>query len=227
MHKYNKKHLDNIKLSFENKTGVNVTEQDSVQITQKANWGFGLGAVVGFVALALLFIIGVTGLDKITKITDKDVDVLVTVSSTDTSEILEELSSETTTQEDDIELPDILANPEVTIDEWPAEYDMPTPEKIVILIDGNYENGKICFAAPVGTPVYAIRDAKVIKVSKDDDLGRIICLDLGDGRTVCYAHLDSISVSYGQEVSKGEEIGNVGVTGKCTGPVLTLIFSKE
>ena len=42
-------------------------------------------------------------------------------------------------------------------------------------------------------------------------------IDHGDGLQTLYAHFTSISVSEGQEVKAGEEVGRIGMTGRATG----------
>ena len=42
-------------------------------------------------------------------------------------------------------------------------------------------------------------------------------LDNGDGVTTVYAHMSSIAVGVGQQVSQGDVIGYVGSTGNSTG----------
>ncbi len=50
--------------------------------------------------------------------------------------------------------------------------------------------------------------------------GYHVMLDHGGNNWTVYGHMSSISVSYGQYVSKGEEVGKVGSTGNSTGPHL-------
>ena len=50
--------------------------------------------------------------------------------------------------------------------------------------------------------------------------GNIIKIDHGNGVVTKYAHCDTMSVSVGQNVQKGEVIGTVGSTGNATGNVL-------
>ena len=50
--------------------------------------------------------------------------------------------------------------------------------------------------------------------------GNYIIIDHGDGLLAWYAHLGSVTVSVGQTVAKGEDIGIMGCTGFSTGPHL-------
>lgn len=50
--------------------------------------------------------------------------------------------------------------------------------------------------------------------------GRLVILDHGRGMSSYYAHLSKAYVAKGQRVSRGEAVGAVGCTGRCTGPHL-------
>lgn len=76
-------------------------------------------------------------------------------------------------------------------------------------------------AAPLGTPVAAAGDGKVVLTA--DDLfysGNVVVIDHGYGLQTIYAHLNKITAQKGQKVKKGEIIGEVGKTGRVTGPHL-------
>ena len=76
------------------------------------------------------------------------------------------------------------------------------------------------FAAPTGTPVVAAADGVVLTASFHPEFGNMIDVDHGDGLTSRYAHLSRMEVSNSQIVRRGEKIGEVGTTGRSTGPHL-------
>ena len=55
---------------------------------------------------------------------------------------------------------------------------------------------------------------------KPNGYGNQIVIDHGYGYQTRYAHLSVIAVATGMSVKRGEQIGNVGTTGKSTGPHL-------
>jgi murein DD-endopeptidase MepM/ murein hydrolase activator NlpD len=76
------------------------------------------------------------------------------------------------------------------------------------------------FAAPRGTPILAPAHGTVIFAGWQGAYGRLVEIDHGFGVTTRYAHLTSISVQEGQEVGTSDTIGQVGTTGRSTGPHL-------
>jgi len=76
------------------------------------------------------------------------------------------------------------------------------------------------FAAPQGTPVYATADGVVTAAERAGGYGNKIDIDHGFNYLTRYGHLSKIDVVPGQRVSRGDKIGEVGSTGKSTGPHL-------
>lgn len=77
------------------------------------------------------------------------------------------------------------------------------------------------FAAPTGTPVYAVANGRVRDtISKTTSYGNHIIQELDDGTELYYAHLSGFKATAGRTVQAGEVIGYVGSTGNSTGPHL-------
>ncbi|MBR2456898.1 MAG: M23 family metallopeptidase [Bacteroidaceae bacterium] len=76
------------------------------------------------------------------------------------------------------------------------------------------------FSANIGTPVYATGNGVVTKAGWQSGYGKIIKIDHGYGYETWYAHLNDMDVRVGQKVVRGQVIGEVGNTGKSTGPHL-------
>ncbi|MBP5719786.1 MAG: M23 family metallopeptidase [Bacteroidales bacterium] len=77
------------------------------------------------------------------------------------------------------------------------------------------------FASKVGNPVYATGDGTVKKVDfKYTGYGNEVVIDHGFGYETRYAHLNTIDVGVGQPVRRGDKIGEIGKSGKSTGPHL-------
>ena len=76
------------------------------------------------------------------------------------------------------------------------------------------------WAAPIGTAVRAASDGRVAMVGTDPGYGRYIILSHSDNFETLYAHLSSVSVRQGDRVTQGVKIGEVGNTGRSTGPHL-------
>ncbi len=80
------------------------------------------------------------------------------------------------------------------------------------------------FTAPVGTPVYATGNGKVVEVKGSkrsrSGFGLEIIIDHGYGYETLYGHLNAFNVKRGQKVKRGDIIAFVGNTGGSTAPHL-------
>lgn len=76
------------------------------------------------------------------------------------------------------------------------------------------------FRADRGTPVYAAGAGLVAFTGRQHGYGNIIYVDHGGGVVTRYAHLHRIEVRPGDPVDAGARIGQVGSTGRTTGPHL-------
>ena len=84
------------------------------------------------------------------------------------------------------------------------------------------------FSANTGTPVYATGDGVVRKAKKNfGGYGWEIEIDHGYGYITKYAHLSAFHVKRGQQVKRGERIGDVGTTGLSTAPHLHYEIKKD
>ena len=73
------------------------------------------------------------------------------------------------------------------------------------------------FAARHGTPIYATADGVVIHAGWLSGYGRVIKIKHDFGLETRYAHLSKIRVKKGQRVSRGDQIGDMGNSGRSTG----------
>lgn len=75
-------------------------------------------------------------------------------------------------------------------------------------------------AAPTGTPVAAARAGRVLDAGEYLFLGRTLVLDHGQGLLTLYAHLSAVHAAVGDKVAAGATVGEIGTTGRVTGPHL-------
>ncbi|UCZ53879.1 peptidoglycan DD-metalloendopeptidase family protein [Bacillus shivajii] len=72
-------------------------------------------------------------------------------------------------------------------------------------------------AAPLETRIYAAADGTVIHAGRHGGYGKTVIIDHGSTYETLYAHLNSIEVSVGDTVKKGDDIAGMGTTGRSTG----------
>lgn len=93
------------------------------------------------------------------------------------------------------------------------------------LYRGKYHNG-LDFGAPIGTPIFAAYDGKVVSVANQDlycrrgAYGKYIAIQHPINLTTLYGHLSLQLVHEGDSVKRGQLIGYSGNTGYATGPHL-------
>ena len=75
-------------------------------------------------------------------------------------------------------------------------------------------------AVPRGTPLKASAPGTVLAVDDYFFNGKTIFVDHGNGLLTMYCHLDQFDVHTGDTVSKGQQLGLSGMTGRATGPHL-------
>ncbi len=81
-------------------------------------------------------------------------------------------------------------------------------------------HGGIDLAAKHGSSVHASQDGIVEFASTSGGYGKLIIIKHAMGYETRYGHLDTFLVKSGERIKKGEKIGEVGMTGRTTGPHL-------
>jgi murein DD-endopeptidase MepM/ murein hydrolase activator NlpD len=90
----------------------------------------------------------------------------------------------------------------------------------------SFHNG-IDIAAPIGTEVIAVADGKVIEAGCGGNIGKCVRISHPKGIESVYGHLSQFAVRVGQKVTQGEKIGEVGNTGRSTGPHLHFTMKRN
>lgn len=83
------------------------------------------------------------------------------------------------------------------------------------------------YAVPPGTPVAALNSGTVLLAQSLFFEGNCVVLDHGQGLLTIYMHLSKVEVKDGDHVSRGQEIGLSGGTGRATGPHLHVALRWE
>lgn len=74
------------------------------------------------------------------------------------------------------------------------------------------------FRGQIGTSVYSTAPGTVVYAGRKGQFGNFIEIDHGYGIHSRYAHLNQILVKVGEAVTNRQKIGNLGTTGRSTGP---------
>lgn len=88
-------------------------------------------------------------------------------------------------------------------------------------------HGGVDYAAPTGTPVRAVAEGRVVFAARKGPAGKMVRIRHDGGYESFYLHLSKIKVRVGQRVSQSTIIGNVGSTGRSTGPHLDFRLKKH
>jgi murein DD-endopeptidase MepM/ murein hydrolase activator NlpD len=83
--------------------------------------------------------------------------------------------------------------------------------------EGAFHTG-VDISSQYGDAVRVAADGVVIEADTRAGYGRLVVVDHGDGVTTYYGHLSTFSVLPGELLRRGDTIGNVGVSGRSTGP---------
>ena len=83
--------------------------------------------------------------------------------------------------------------------------------------EGAFHTG-VDISSQYGDCVRVSADGVVIEADERAGYGRLVVVDHGFGVTTYYGHLSSFNVIVGQQLRRGDTIGNVGVSGRSTGP---------
>ena len=81
-------------------------------------------------------------------------------------------------------------------------------------------HGGVDISAPARTPVRASNSGRVVLASDLYFSGKTVIIDHGLGLFTLYCHFSKIKVKRGDQVGRGDVIGEVGATGRVTGPHL-------
>lgn len=106
--------------------------------------------------------------------------------------------------------------------EWPAAGRLSSAFGLRRFFNGQARkpHSGLDIAAPIGTRVSAPAAGHVIATGDFFFNGNTVIVDHGQGLVTLYCHLARIDVEVGQELRRGEKLGEIGNTGRATGPHL-------
>jgi murein DD-endopeptidase MepM/ murein hydrolase activator NlpD len=83
------------------------------------------------------------------------------------------------------------------------------------------------FRAPTGAPIKATASGVVAKAGWNGGYGRMVEIDHGNGLATRFAHMSKILVKEGDQINIGDVVGQVGSSGRSTGPHLHYEIRKN
>ena len=116
----------------------------------------------------------------------------------------------------------VKANPAIRMARWPVTGIVSSPFGVRRFVNGEPRSPHtgIDIAAPKGTPIHAPLAGRVLLIKAMYLDGNTVALGHGNGLVSVYCHLSHIDVHKGEWVKTGQVIGEVGMTGRTTGPNL-------
>lgn len=110
----------------------------------------------------------------------------------------------------------------VMVEDWTNLISSPYGERIhPITGERTFHNG-VDIAVPIGTSLYAPVKGVVTTAAYSETAGNYIIVKTEDGWIIKMMHMDSLAVSPGDVIQKGDFVGCSGNTGRSTGPHLHL-----
>lgn len=86
------------------------------------------------------------------------------------------------------------------------------------VLNVNRPHEGIDVSAPVGAPIRATANGRVVEIGHRPGYGRIVKISHGHGFRTLYGHVSELTVSRGERVDRGDVIARVGETGLTSGP---------
>ena len=116
---------------------------------------------------------------------------------------------------------------------WLITHPLPNLKRVSSDFGGRTMGGRaenhsgLDMSAPSGTPIYATAPGIVTKSGWGTGYGQYVEINHGNGYLTRYAHASRLIARVGDSVQAGEQIANVGCTGRCTGPHLHYEVVKD
>lgn len=116
---------------------------------------------------------------------------------------------------------------------WMVAHPLPNMKRVSSNYGGRVMGGRaekhsgLDLSASSGTPIYATGAGIVTKSGWGTGYGQYVEINHGNGYITRYAHASRLVARVGEQVKAGDQIANVGCTGRCTGPHLHFEVVKD